>query len=136
MSTHTRTTAIRAILIAGSAATEAIVSTRVYFAPWPPGATLPLVTMMQINAGFSRTFGQGIHGPLERWSFTAWATTREAVNDLIEAIMADLDGQAGNDGGGGATLAAVVEIEPQVWLHDSETKLDHQAVDMTIGWSD
>ncbi len=135
MSTHTRTTAIRAILVAGSAATEAIVSTRVYFPPAPLGATLPWVTMAKLHTEYARTFGQGLHGPLERWSFTAYSTTREATSDLIEAIMADLDGQQGNDGGGGATLAAVIDVDEQPWLQDPETQLDHQAVDMTIGWS-
>lgn len=133
MSVDTRADALRGLLVAGGAATQAIVGSRVYFPPWPPGATLPLVTMAPINGGFSRTFGQAVHTPQENWTFQAWAATREAVNDLIQAIIDDLDGQEGSVGA--ETLQGVTEINLQPWLFDETTKLKYQNVDMLISWS-
>jgi hypothetical protein len=93
---------------------SALISTRVYLAPMPQGATLPCLTLQRIDTPRTLTHDtSGATGTLARprFQFDAWALTYASTRAITDQVRAALNGHTGTTGTGVTIRAALVQDE-------------------------
>lgn len=117
----------------GYAGLTALISTRVYLAPFPQGATLPLLTIQRIDTPRELTHDTaGATGTLAhpRFQFDAWALTYASAKGITDQVRAALNGHVGSTGTGVTIRGALVQNERPDY--DAETALWRVMSDYTV----
>lgn len=124
-------TGLQAYLANAARSAYPLVGNRVYYWPWPQGATLPLIAMQRISSGaLSHRMGSRATPVEVDFQISAFASSVAQAEQVLALALDDLDGYSGALGSVTVGMVKLLTINPEIWETDSG--LYHASADFRV----
>ncbi len=124
---------LQSFLADAARSSYAVAANRVYYWPWPQGATLPLIAIARVTSGgVYHKFGTRGNPAEVDYQISAFAESAAEAEQVLALVLDDLDGHSGATGGVTIAMAKLLTINPEVYETDSG--LHHMSADVRIAF--
>ena len=126
-------TGLQAFMANAARSSFPVVGNRVYYWPWPQGATLPLLAIARVSSGglYHRMGSRAT--PVEvDFQVSAFASSVAQAEQALALAIDDLDGYAGAMGSISVGMVKLMTMNPEVYETDSG--LFHCSADVRVSY--